>query len=267
MTLQCFIDDSGSEPQSEYFVLAGYTAKTGSWSKFSKEWSDELSSDGLEYFKMSEAMNWSGQFSRENGWDADSIAEKVVVLSKIISDHCALSVSTRVRHEDYSKHINSLPSSYPRNNTNQNPYHMLIMDLISGYWQHCERANLKERCDFIFDKQHGFERRALDLYSGLITIHRDMNPRSHMSFVGSTPRFESDKEYLPLQAADMFAWTLRRFKSEINFGRLPKEANQNLMKVKHLALSLPAERLSKHHNYFHALSEKMKAQNPEMRWF
>jgi hypothetical protein len=45
-TLQCVADDSGSEPGSPYFVLAGFVSTTGRWAAFSDAWKAEL--DGGE---------------------------------------------------------------------------------------------------------------------------------------------------------------------------------------------------------------------------
>ena len=67
VTLQPYIDDSGSEPQSHTFVLGGLIAEPAEWLAFSADWQKALESGPvkLDYFKMSEAMSLMGQFYRE----------------------------------------------------------------------------------------------------------------------------------------------------------------------------------------------------------
>ena len=62
LTLQASIDDSG-RGQKPVFVLAGYVAKSDDWGAFSDEWEIALHErPRIEYFKMREAWNGTGQF-------------------------------------------------------------------------------------------------------------------------------------------------------------------------------------------------------------
>ena len=69
MVFQAFIDDSGNEPQSQIFVLAGFISTHKKWAEFSDEWQAELNKEPkLDYFKMHEAATLLGQFSKDRGW-------------------------------------------------------------------------------------------------------------------------------------------------------------------------------------------------------
>lgn len=267
MTLQCYIDDSGSEPLSKYFVLAGYVSKVGAWAKFSEEWSERLKQSGLAYFKMSEAMGWTKEFSKENGWDAKSIENEVNCLSKIIADNCKSTISCRIETSLFQKLVLPTPTVIIRNNTNQNPYYFLYMRLISSYWARCEKMGIKERCDFIFDKQHGYEKRAAELYCSLLDDNKREFPKSHRSYIGSKPRWEDDKEYLPIQAADMVAWLLRRYKNYKNTGKVSQQALKNLLSIEHNPVMHPEEILRMSTESLKGDIRRMKQENPFMKWY
>jgi hypothetical protein len=60
--------------------------------------------------------------------------------------------------------------------------------------------------DFIFDEQDGLGEEARFLYR----IIRDGQPKAVRSILSRDPIFRNDKHVLPLQAADMLAWHVRR---------------------------------------------------------
>src|SRR4051812_21465009 len=80
--LQGAFDDSGSEPTSPFFVLAGFLANVGQWERFADAWQAKLRADpAIGYFKMSEAMGRYGEF---DGWPRALRDQKVLELAEII---------------------------------------------------------------------------------------------------------------------------------------------------------------------------------------
>jgi hypothetical protein len=68
MVLQASIDDSGNEPSSPIYYLAGFVTTHQQWANFSDEWQAALNeSPKLAYFKMSEAEHFRGEFSKKKG--------------------------------------------------------------------------------------------------------------------------------------------------------------------------------------------------------
>jgi hypothetical protein len=59
---------------------------------------------------------------------------------------------------------------------------------------------------FIFDEQKGVE---ADIALWFDSMKQHL-PRAARKLISGTPQFENDKDYTPLQAADMLAWHLRR---------------------------------------------------------
>jgi hypothetical protein len=79
-----------------------------------------------------------------------------------------------------------------------------------------------DKIDFIFDNRT-FEKSII--VRGWDQIKEGM-PAELAALYGASPRFEDDEVYLPLQAADFWAWWIRRWASEYNrakWGNFPWE--------------------------------------------
>jgi hypothetical protein len=212
MVFQAFIDDSGSEPQSPVFILGGFVADHAQWAAFSGEWQAALDeAPRLDYFKMSEAANLGahGQFARRLGWDEKKRDDRVAAFARIIAKHTRLRVSASIRHQDWAQ-IASLPA-VERRLAIDTPYVMLAHRLILAVAVIGDRLGVSEPCDYIFDQQEGFSDELLKNWPDF-KQNLEQSARSDLAkFVGSPPIFSDEKSFLPLQAADLYAWQIRRY--------------------------------------------------------
>jgi Protein of unknown function (DUF3800) len=106
MVLQAFFDDSGNEPSSPLFVLAGLITTHEQWAKFSNEWQAIL--DGpprLDYFKMAEAESLRKQFSMKNGWNRESRDDTVLKLACLVSKYAIGGVYASLSHDNWARII------------------------------------------------------------------------------------------------------------------------------------------------------------------
>ncbi len=206
---QMAADDSGSEPQSPIFVLAGFIAPAAKWADFAVEWEAALNlSPNLDYFKMTEAANLSGQFSRRMGWDEAKRDDRLVTLTRIIRKYASVRVSAWIRHDDYDTHIKSLKAPI-RHLALDSPYVMLLQQLVLAIAVFGDRHGIKDHCDYIFDEQGKLAEEATYWWPQF-KWHVDHSTRSDLAkFVGSPPIFRDEKCFLPLQAGDLYAWQIR----------------------------------------------------------
>ncbi len=204
--LVSYADDSGSDPQSHTFVLAGFIADAGRWVAFTKDW--QIALDGppkLDYFKMTEAVHLGGQFDKKRGWTNTKRDQKLAELIGIIKRHLRLAAYVSMRNVDFKAFVaaNPLPG---RRLATDHPYLFLFTQYILMLCEHGKQVSSQATFDFVFDEQQGFDVEATLWWPELKKIAEQQRLKSYLH---SVPVFRNEKQFLPLQAADLLAWTRR----------------------------------------------------------
>jgi hypothetical protein len=223
MVWQAFIDDSGSEPQSQIFVLAGLVADHTAWARFSDEWQAACDlTPKLEYFKMSEAGAMRGQFApSRTGWTEPLRDDRVVTFARIIRKHATARICAWIRHDDYETHLASLPTPV-RRLMHDSPYFLLFMQTILATAIFGTKAGINEPCDYIFDEQAKFSEEMLAWWPNFKWIVEHSSKSDLPSLIGSPPIFRDEKQFLPLQGADLVAWQMRH--DYVRNNRVPNQS-------------------------------------------
>lgn len=242
VVLQAFIDDSGSEPNSPVFVLAGYIATTEAWARFADDWAAEMAGDDefptIKYFKMDEAMGLRDQFSPGSGWTRDLRDKKLVRLTSIIARTSRWQVCASMGQRDFEETLHRLPVfDDGRTLANDHPYTFLWYQLVSEMWLRKRDMEMDGPCDFIFDQRIGFEDEAIRYWKRMKEIMQIGDPEL-AKWMPNPPIFRDELEFKPLQAADLHAWTIRRLLANGSggLGRLPLEALGHLADLKSVAI-------------------------------
>ncbi len=202
--LQAYLDDSGSEGSGPVFLLCGYVATAEAWAHFSDDWQKAL--DGppkLEYFKMKEANSLRKQFW---GWDKDRRDSLLIILAQLIKRHVSLGIVSAVWYED----LNKVWSEFPNATSDWkglHQYQVLYHGTMAMLANHYIKAKLKDRIEFIFDEQGYWGLQAIIAATSVFPL---LEP-GERAIIAGPPVQKNDKDYLPLQAADMIAWQARRF--------------------------------------------------------
>jgi hypothetical protein len=218
---QAFIDDSGNQPSLPYFVLGGFVSSVNNWALFSDEWRAALDLEPkLDYFKMNEANLLIEQFGEARGWTSAKRDKRLDVLSGIIKKYALIRIHASVRHADFAKYVASCAAP-ERTLLSDNPYIYLLIKMVMAMAIRSTVFGINESCDFIFDEQCGFSEEVFirwPVFKSVVESRRD--PKFPM-FLGSRPKFESDRDFAPLQAADLFAGQMRFYKEQNVAGATP----------------------------------------------
>ena len=202
MVLQAFMDESENEEGS--FVIAGHIATAEAWAAFSKEWEERLpfrtlAPNNKKHFKMSEMASLKERM------------ERVPAFYKVIESHVLLAISCSVSRPDLERAKARL---YVPNNTidwdfADNIYRFTFHGLLNTFNRN--RAVVEsaippdQAVDFIFDER--MEKKSIkDEWDGFV---ESREPEIRKLF-GSSPRFGNDQDFLPLQAADFWAWWVQK---------------------------------------------------------
>jgi hypothetical protein len=239
LMLQAFVDESLSVEDQKDYVLAGYIQKTSVWMQFSDEWEKILNdSPPLKAFHMHEAQSGlTGGNRRPNnpffGWTDEQIRQKILCLSSVINKHAPWSIEVRLSTSQFEKVcLPIVPYDL------KNPYIFCYFGLIRKLLEFHDRLGIDGKIQLFFDKKDDVSREASHLYS----FFKSVQPPAFQNLLNGTPIFENDEKVLPLQAADMLVWSLRRKaeqrnKDEINY------AWNNLFPDKHLVLNMTDDAL------------------------
>lgn len=205
---EVYVDDSGSEPQGEIFFLAGFIASVEQWAAFSNEWDSALGlRPPLDYFKMSEAAGFWGQFSRKRGWNEQAREDRLVTLARIINKYAKLRVSVSTRHDLFEKYVTSLPAT-ERTFATDEPYVMLAFHLVSVAVMFAHEHGVREPIDFIFDHQSAEGEVVGNWEQYRKNLQFTPRGRQLLPLMGDV-FFSDEKRRRPLQAADLYVWQAR----------------------------------------------------------
>lgn len=201
LQLQAVIDDSG-KGINPVFVLAGFVLSAYQWTVFSDHWQAILdASPKIAYFKMQEAAGCRGQFARFSVQQRD---KKVEALVRLIVDYRPLALKDVMPNEAYERVFRGkLAKSLDY------PYFIPYHEIMGTLWryQYNNDWHVDEKIDFIFDEQG----KESDLSQRIWSFTASDVPAAVKEFVGAKPVHRDEKAFLPLQAADLYAWQIRRF--------------------------------------------------------
>jgi hypothetical protein len=204
--LKCYADDSGSHrgEDSSLFVLAGYLLEEEQWERFAEEWDTQLKRDfPVEFFHMTDAEWGDGEFE---GMASEFRKRKIKDLALVIADFRPIPVAVSLDKRDYDLIVKGIAPE-----ERDNPYALLLFQLMRGVAEFQKRRKLVhgrefELVEFVFDNQGSDELKSSEWYTGLV----DAVPEPFKTIMANKPVFRSDRDLLPLQAADMLAWHVRR---------------------------------------------------------
>lgn len=199
MFLQAVTDDSVAQSGDRRLYLAGYLNVADRWARFADAWAEELrETPSIGYLKMVEAQNLRGEFK---GWSAEQRDAKLASMARIIRHFKPVSFEVSVSTKEFDR----LVKPYAPYGL-KTPYFPCIFAVTSSVAQLTSRGGSSPPIDFIFDEQRGVSE---DIIQSFEHMKRNL-PADARKIINGTPIFRSDSDYLPLQAADMLAWHLRR---------------------------------------------------------
>jgi hypothetical protein len=240
--LQAYTDDSAAQKGDRRLFLAGYLHRADVWAAFSEDWHAELRSwPAIEYFKASEANHLNGQFDYKAGWDKAKRNAKVGNLAAIIGHHQPFSFEFSINRQIFEDELKPVsPLGFGR------PHFQMCFSVVAGIARYAAQEGISTPIEFIFDEQSGVDADITMFFSDM----KKNLPQDAQNLIDGSPIFKSDrdKRYMPLQAADLLAWHVRR---EHETGKTLPRTYDLLNKSGHLVQEIPDEIVRKwadHHS-------------------
>ena len=206
--LQAYFDDSRMDPgeQSEgAFVLAGYIAEAAQWAAFADAWQAVLdlpSPRGLPpigALKTKDAFQLRNRKSRFFGWTEAERDERLLRFAKVANSHAIRSIQCLIPTKDFKQILGVIEPV--------RPYWLAFHSLIGALAKFAAERGPEEQVEIYFDIQgdESEDRLRASFRQVIAQIRPDLAKR-----IAGEPCFKDDEVVLPLQAADLIAWHMRR---------------------------------------------------------
>ncbi len=208
--LQACVDDSG-RGQDPVFILAGYVGRDRNWIELDRKWRDLLRKHRLKYLKGTEAGNLAGQFNR---WTAEKRDDLVLQFVRLIKQYALIGVRVVIPHQDFRRSLRFDAMVRRGRWYFKQPYFVAFDCVFGAVLSYARKRSQFEKVDFIFDNGLVDRRNLSFAYDPLLK-----SLGSDVLLLAGAPIFRDDKDFAPLQAADLLAWHIRRDFYERSNGR------------------------------------------------
>jgi hypothetical protein len=188
------IDASGTHDGSPVFMVAGLVSTPLRWERLSNAWRRTLEKEGLEDFHMTDCATGGGSFSDRDRWPTERRNSLVKRLTNIVNRHVMARTWSAVAMADYRMYV-------PGERTF--PYGICAAGCASRLCAYSTEFRSQPFISYVFDQgdlggSAAFQ--AFDEVRGGSNVHR-------MGMISKGDR----RLCLPLQAADLHAWEVRKY--------------------------------------------------------
>ena len=223
--LATVVDDSGTNRQSNPFVLAGFVAPLERWQNFSTKWGALLDSYHLSCFKLKKIKT-------------QRYLDRALKFVDVIRENVDLGVNYTLFHDDYVAVVKGKVEEKL-----DNPFAWCLFALVAGVARFADtRPEYAEHTiAFVFDDTT--ERARIERMWDDALCSLDESVRRRMA---SKPLFVPDEEFTPLQAAHALAWSVRDHMDEsIQLGKWASEkpVYREMLKISFLSKTIARKEL------------------------
>ncbi len=208
VVLHGYADDSGSDGlrnendgsvSGNVFVLAGLVASAERWEYFSDRFEEICNeSPQMPDFHMAEAWRIKGRYKWRDEQQRDS---RIKPLVELIKQSAQYRVESVLAWPNYLRIVKGhVPPGL------DSPYFLLFHNVILSIASFMDKAAIEGTADWVFDEQGRVGAAANNWYHFI----RESIGENVRKRLGSTPIFRHDQNVLPLKAADIYAWQVRR---------------------------------------------------------
>jgi len=200
--LTAYLDESRTDEGKPYPVIGGYLSEVGEWLAFSVEWRAILADAGLPCFHAAEC--WANEkhspFEDRTKWTMAAKERLIGKLLTVIEQYALRSILSTVDNDAYLEVIGDRKATANKQGSQYELCGFSSAVLVGKFAE----ASSPFPILFVYDEgnryRHQFEKGYTVVRTG---------PHSFVPYLGPLT-FASDTRIVPLQAADLFAWTIAR---------------------------------------------------------
>lgn len=213
--LTAYLDESRTDGGMPFPTIGGYIGTVDAWLAFSIEWKEVLADAGLTFFHAAEcwANQKGSQFEDREKWDLAAKRRLVGKFLTIVERHGLRGVLSTLDNDAYLEIIGDRKAG---SNKQGSQYELLAWSTAVLVGKMAESES-PFPISFVFDEGNTY-RHQFELGYSIVRI----GPHSFTPYLGPVT-FASDVRVVPLQAADLYAWTAARIAHDfLGKNKVPK---------------------------------------------
>jgi hypothetical protein len=202
--LTLYIDDSGTSPSQNVAVAAGWIAKMPAWDLFERDWSkvQKVESHKFACMHMAEFSYGSGDFT---GWDLDKKLSVIKKLTPAIKKRALKGFALGVIKKDYDEIVPPVLRAQGL----ENHYVYAVRTVLGMIHNWRKDVGVEDQpIEYIFDYMDLHDPRRMEIQKVFTSVG---DPDGNFKMYGLSEDgfdFKHKEGLMPLQAADMLAWTV-----------------------------------------------------------
>jgi Protein of unknown function (DUF3800) len=214
--LTVHFDDSGTHVESPVAIAACYAARVEHWKKFERNWSKAKKKFGFTTFHMADFAANKGEFSE---WGKSKQRKVLKRLCRIVNNSVEFGFAVAVPKYIYDAVIKG---DFRKHFVGDFHYTFAVRACADhlGRWRSSARRDSSMK--YIFDQMgsnHG-KGEIMKVMDAAIEISKKKAKKTGIAVLTGYA-FEDKTVSLPLQAADMFAWTVFKQTQKVFFHKNP----------------------------------------------
>lgn len=196
-----YFDASGTHAQAQDLCLAGYLFRPNAAVAFDQEWREMLERHRLPYFHMKECAHATGVFA---SLGRDGCATAAFEAIQIIKKHAAQGIAFSLDK--------SVAAALCEGSPWENEYSFLVGQVFFALRDWADRDALKDPIACLFES--GDDGQGQAVLAAKKILNTDIKDRCRIS----TFDWADKNEETPLQAADMLAWHMNKWRTNRRAG-------------------------------------------------
>lgn len=215
---QVYLDESADAKKEKIFVVAGWLGKADVWADFIPRWSDRIQREGLKSFHMTDCEARRQQFA---GWDLQRKDQLVRDLTRIIDETDITACAAALGPHEFKRVVAKYPVMQDEFWSGDAYFYLFTACALSVVHLIKEHPDTVSAA-FVFDQQ---EKIAHKMLEGFRQMKNSKAIPEQAKRLGSLT-FVSRELAVPLQAADLLAYEIRKFYENrmLHPDRVPRKA-------------------------------------------
>ena len=216
LQIDTFADESGTEPDQGYCVIAGYTSNPTEWPRFEEGWRAEVVEQGFtrfhagEFFTLGRVNRYRrGEYEKARWREVDERAEAHLDrLLSIIETHTIVPSASAVSWPDFKKFRPDEQEILAVGSPRRSPYYLAMFGILASLVANSDNLPVDVKMNLVMERQKVLRDYAIDAFNVAVEdiVRQAVMGAERLGRISYASPFGEPQ----LQAADLLCYTFRR---------------------------------------------------------